>query len=208
MNFLKKINAHMMVIASPLEIDDTDFGYDDIDFNKKEYDKYRKMESKLIHRFSDNVGLFKLKDHFFVFDDKNHQILFVVKYAIIPFLSYHFVVQKKIWRSLILSREQYKIEGMPVSNYVFFNHLLPMADGVGIITDSMQTPSGKRFWFDRIAQSFEKGLNVYLMDRNKKSKIKIKDEADFILKIKQEKTWTSDDTASLNRRIVITQKQL
>lgn len=197
-----------MLLASPLEIDDTDFGYEDVEFNNKEYAIYRGKTAKLIYKFSDSLGLFQLKDHFFVFDDTSHSILFVVKYTIIPFLSYHFVVQKKIWRSPILSKEAFKIEGMPVSNYVFFKHLLPMADGVGIITDSMQTPSGKRFWFDRIAQAFEKGLNVYIMDRNKKSKIKIKNDADFSLKIKQEKTWTTDEAASMNRRVVITPKKL
>jgi len=206
MGFIKRVSASM-ILASPLEIEETDFNYEDIEFNEEEYTKYRK-EAKSIHRFSNKIGLFKAKNHFFVFDDMNHRVLFVVKYAIISFLSYRFVVQKKIWRSPILSKSQFKIEGMPVSTYVFFKILLPMADGVGIITDSMQTPSGKRFWFDRVAQSFEKGLNVYLMDRTKKSKIKLKDDADFSAKIKQEKTWTSEDASGLNRRVVITQKEL
>jgi len=206
MGFIQKVSASM-VLASPLEIDDTDFGYEDAEFNTKQYAKCR-TGAKSLHQFSKKIGLFEAKDHFFVFDDETLSILFVVKYSVISFLSYRFVVQKKLWRSPILSKDVFKLEGMPVSNYVFFKLLLPMADGVGIVTDSLQTPSGKRFWFDRVAQSFEKGLNVYLMDRDKKSKIKVKDDADFSVKIKQEKTWTSDDAAGLNRRVVITQKEL
>jgi hypothetical protein len=207
MSFLHKISASL-VLASPLEIDDTDFNYEDAEFNQAEYAKYRNKSPQLIHKFSQTIGLFKVKDHFFVFNDDQHRILFCVKYAVIPFLSYNFVVQKKIWRDSALSVDAFKIDGMSVASYVFFNQLLPMADGIGIITDSMQTPSGKRFWFDRIAQAFSKNLHVYLMDRNKKIKIKLHDDADFKAKIKQEDTWTSDDNKSLNRRVVISKKEL
>jgi hypothetical protein len=206
MGFLQRISASL-VLASPLEIEDTDFRYEDADFNQGEYAKYREA-SQVVHKFSDSIGLFKAKDHFFVFDDAKYKVLFCVKYTIIPFLSYNLVVQKKIWRDSALSVDAFKMEGMSVASYVFFNYLLPLADGVGIITDSMQTPSGKRFWFDRIAQSFAKNLHVYLLDRNKKLKIELVDDADFKAKIKQENTWSAEDNKSLNRRIVITEKKL
>lgn len=43
------------MVASPLEIDDLDFGYGKSEFNHKEYLKYRET-SRLIHSFTDQLG--------------------------------------------------------------------------------------------------------------------------------------------------------
>jgi hypothetical protein len=97
---------------------------------------------------------------------------------------------------------------MSIPTYVFFKHLLTLADGVGIAPDAMQTASGKRFWFDRVAQDFERKLNVYLIDRTNKTKIKIIDFDDFDSKTEEEKKWVADDNSALNRRVFISKKIL
>lgn len=195
---LEKIKSQTLV-GSPLETDDLDFDFGKKEFNRKQYLKYREP-SLLIHSFTGQLGLYKaVGDHFFVFDDSKKTILYAVKYSIISFLGYRFVVQKQIWRSPALTQ---KLEGMSIPTYVFFRHLLPLADGVGIVTGAMQTASGKRFWFDRVAQAFEQKLNVYLMDQINKTKIKIRNFDDFESKIEEEKTWNS----GLTRRVVLSKE--
>lgn len=61
--------------------------------------------------------------------------------------------QVMVWRDT----QVYETEGL--APHIFFSHLLPKYHT--IVTDSMQTEDGQRFWDKRILEALIRGLNVY-----------------------------------------------
>jgi hypothetical protein len=196
-----------LIVATPQNVDATEFAFDDIKVNHLRFIEYSKRPRKLIHSFTESLGLYRLAKHVILFDFDKQRILYFVRFDIKKIFGHSFVVQEILWRDSQLTKSKFKLNGDSVSVYVFFNCLLTLAEGVGIATDSMQTPNGKRFWLDRIAQAFEHNLHVYLIDQNTKVKVEVTDDDDFKNKIVNMKTWT-DSQVGTGRRVIIAKDRI
>ena len=190
-----------------MNVEPTEFKFEDRRTNQEKYLHYRKRKGTLIHSFAPGVGLYQLPRHFILFDDDRKLILYFVKFNVKSIFGHKFAIQEILWASGRVADKQYTVGGVSVGEYVFFHHLLAAAEGVGIATDSMQTAGGKRFWFRRVAQAFADKQFVYLIDQNTRVKVLVSNYDDFEAKITNMKTWT-DGQAGEGRRVIIAPKKI
>ena len=205
MKFLKKIQLNI-IVAEPMNVSPTEFGFTDDKVNHKRYLDFSKRKSKkLVHAFSPDVGLYRFSEHYIVLNDTEQSIVYFMQFKVRRILGRKLVTQVILWNDRLMDKEKFNINGQSIAVYVFFECLMGEADGVGIATDSMQTPDGRRFWEGRVARAFSRGLHVYLIDQNTHTEVEIHDAKEF--KAKTHSTW-SEVSSSMAKRIVISLKAL
>jgi hypothetical protein len=110
------------------------------------------------------------------------------------------ISQVAVWRDQLDPRSQ----GMAWR--IFWEHLLPIHQV--LLTDALQTPDGKRFWTNRVAEAFEHGLNVYYLNLlpaspdNQRELIRIRDAQHFADLAAEKDFWGRDDLHQA-RKIII-----
>ena len=162
--FESNTGSLLLVTANPETIDDNDFGLDNINSNRKDYEKLFKDKRKhLIATKATGIELYEYPSHFALLDTNNKEVLYYMQYLKHKVFKVPSITQLKVWASAYTTNTD-NFEGDTLTTYIFFKHLLPKA-GM-IVTDKMQTSAGKRFWEKRITQAFASGLNVYGLDQN------------------------------------------
>jgi hypothetical protein len=85
-------------------------------------------------------------------------VAYFVKYTRVRFGGNHYARQILVWRN------EERAVSARFATHVFFNILLPKFKY--LISDQDQTSQGKRFWQVACDVSFERGFNVYKLDRS------------------------------------------
>lgn len=186
----------------PMNIDDLDW-HDlyDIKKNRQFYkdlsaNQYKK---ELLKVFSD-ATIYQLKSQFFCLDDNAERVTYYMKYEV----GNNSKIGSFVYQSLVWVHEGSPyLSGIPQK--IFFEQLLPKFGT--IITDSQQTWHGKRFWKLRIAEAFEKNLNVYFYDFSNHHITKIEDYSGFEEAEMHNDIWGPFNAHKM-KRIIISNKEL
>lgn len=171
--------------------------------NKDNYlDLLREKRKTKLFDLTDVATMYEWKDNFFVLDTSIEQITYDMTFKLgdEPNIGGKFVWQTGVWINPV---HQY-IEG--VAAKMFFEVLLKRHET--IITDSIQTFDGKRFWERNIGKAFVKGLNVYYYDFQTKELAKIENAIHWeTFKKTHKDIWGKTDRHKM-KKMVITNKTL
>jgi hypothetical protein len=175
--------------AGPLNVLDTEFDLDDIAVNMKMFKDLQKRKGTLIKDLGE-YQLMGYPTYIALVHIPSKSIAYIVRFEVKIVFGKKAVTQVMLWRRWGNNFvEELRIDGMKLTAYVFFKVLFAKYDC--IVTDSMQTKMGKRFWQDRIGNAFNYGFPVYYINQVSKEKILLtKDNVDKVEK--QYKIW--DDT--------------
>jgi len=207
MTFFERVRQrYELITADPQLVDPTDFNFRDKKHNQEKYLSFKTKEKTLVHSFSPEVNLYKSSEHFVLLDDAEQQILYFVQFKLRSIFGHKFVAQIKLWGNPV-ALEKYKIDGQSIGYYVFFEHLIKLAEGIGIATDSMQTPDGRRFWERCIYRAFNNKFHVYFINQNTKDRQEAVDYADFEKKSTKLAIWNAE-ISGMGNRVIISPKKL
>jgi hypothetical protein len=174
----------------------------DADKNRENYlELYKEQRKKLAFNLSANSNMYEWRDNFFVLDIEEELITYDMTYKLGSCIELgDFVWQSGVWINPVYNY----IEG--VAAKMFFEILLKRHHT--ILTDSIQTFDGKRFWERCIGKAFNKGLNVYYFDFLTKELEKIDNLHEWeMFKKKNKDIWGKTDRHKM-KRMLITDKLL
>jgi hypothetical protein len=165
---------------------------------------YRKLNTskykKHILTAFDKAEIFQQGSQYFCLDARMKQITYYMKYEV----KNNGKLGSYVWQSLVWTYPAASyISGVPQK--MFFEYLLPKFGT--IIADSQQTWDGKRFWRLRLAEAFQKKLNVYFYDFSNHAIEKIDDYKHFEECDKRRGIWGPSDLNQM-KRMVISNKDL
>lgn len=165
-------------------------------YQKLSRDKYKKH---LMTVFA-SANIYQSGSKIFCLDSKMGAVTYYLHYQV----ANNGKLGDYVWQSLVWSYPPAAyIAGIP--QQIFFENLLPKFGT--IITDSQQTWDGKRFWQLRLAEAFEKKLNVYFYDFQTHEIIKIENYVDFRKLSQANDIWGPSDKHQM-KRMVISNKNL
>ncbi len=192
------------LFEEPQNVFPTEFGLDNIDNNILKAKKILANAKKIpIQKLGDGYyTLYELPLAYAVINHKDENIPRISYYMEFTFKFYSLLKRKAVSQIKVWSDTLDNIT-VNVAKIIFFNELLEHYDT--IITDSMQTPDGQRFWNRRITDAFSLGYYVYYVCfSNKEKEILLIDNMSEFEKIKNDKTIWGDNASNMTKRIVIT----
>ncbi len=185
----------------------TEFGLDDLKHNIKVARAWLKTKNKQPLESFDNgrYTLYEMPRSFILVDHQDpHEpkLVYAMQYKVAfhKFIGRQAAQQIAVWREATATVTQY------ISGRIFTDHLL--ANYQTAITDSMQTPDGKRFWDARIAEAINNGNYVYYVNLlPQREIIPITSISQFKQLTNDKQIW-GDDQKHEARRIIITTKPI
>ncbi len=177
-------------IASPQQVDDTDFGLSNEVSNKDFLLKLKKKSS--VKKVGSVTLLSKRKlpifntgaqeDNGYYWVEDSGKIIWLVKYKKLrrnwlPTVSV--LTQVLLWRDLD-SALPGNFTRLMFFNFIFKRH-------PAILSDKEHTPHGERFWRLRLAEAFKKNLNIALINLDKQESIQVTSADELVALFK--KAW-------------------
>lgn len=147
---------------------------------------------KLLTQLADNTDLYSLPDKIVALNEKSQKVIYLVQFVKKMVFGKRAITQVKVWRD----KTETITKGL--AERIFFEFLLPQADC--IVSDSQQTDYGRSFWELRIFDAFSRGLSVYLIDQNKRTKQRMQSPDEFLELADQ---WWGDDPKFQAKKIAI-----
>jgi hypothetical protein len=180
---------------TPIELYDT----------SQNQDLYQQLKhnpnKQLLKSISDTCNVYISNKTVFCLDD----VLAMVTYEMEFKVNTNAIIGTFVWQTSVWRGNSALISHLPTE--IFFDYLVHNCHTV--LTDSKQSWDGKRFWLDRIDNSFDKKLNVYYFDfsNNHLQKMNSKQEWLQFYKTNQTKIWGNSDLHQM-KRMIITDKEL
>lgn len=188
----------------PKHINDVDFNLIDPNENTKIYQYFINQHPIELNQI-DNLTLLKSGNKLLLVDHSSKLIRYFVQWREVwhNLVGSNCISQVAVWRD-----DLYTPEGYP--KQIFLNYLLNIT-GV-MITDIQQTSDGKRFWLNRIRDTFNMDLFLYYVNlmqdgKNPPCIMRLHDikQVDNILQ--SGKLWGNDPKFE-SRKLIITNKLL
>lgn len=150
-----------IILEAPANADPLEDFLGDLDTNKKQLQKLLTMKPKHVLSVNDNLVVFSAKNGptnvFFAVAMDEMRIVYYMTYDTEKSkLIGKFVCQSYVWVNKTYSAARV------LPRLMFFNHLLLKHKTV--VTDSIQTWDGKRFWLARIKDALAKNIKVYYVN--------------------------------------------
>lgn len=141
------------IFESPKIIGGSKFGLGGNLANNQQLFDYLSPRKKHVDSYQ-GAPIYTAENYFFTL--RGDQLTYVVRHETTKLpVDQRAVTQIFVWRSPGLAPTH-------IASYVFWNHLFPLHHA--ILTDSSQTPDGRRFWGDRVGDAHRKNLLVYILD--------------------------------------------
>ena len=175
-----------------------DFNLDEKDFNNAQALKMLRNRNKQAIKQYGDYTLWEFPQSYALIRNDVSEIGYIVKFKYKYFnrLQRKCVSQVMVWRDIGVA------EQMGMAREIFFNYLLPTTQT--IISDSMQTPEGKAFWWRRIHEAFSNGMYVYYINLTQPSTfIKVSNAQE--LRAIDSASW-GDHQRYQSSRVIITTK--
>jgi hypothetical protein len=128
------------------------------------------------------LNLYSLPDKIVALNEESEKVIYLVQFITKMVFGKRAITQVKVWRD----KTETITKGL--AEQIFFEFLLPQADC--IVSDGQQTDYGRSFWELRIYDAFSRGLPVYLIDQNKRTKQRLQTPDEFLEMADQ---WWGDD---------------
>ncbi len=201
-----------LLFEMPQSIEPTEFNLNDPKVNKRHAREFLKdSEREQLEAISGGT-LYKIGNKIMLIDEDSElapRLLYYVQWKDI----FHKFVGRRAASQIAVWRDQDEPATAGVAQRIFFDYLLPIY-GV-MITDTMQTPDGRRFWINRIGDAFKKHLHVYYLNLMQPSGgrdaqrelIEIHDEAEFSKLSREKEFWGRPDLFRA-RKILICEQPL
>ena len=161
-----------------------------------------KSSKKELIKVDPNGYLYQVGHKIFLANKDTKRIDYYVQYELQHSFKFLTVTQIAIWMEYA-SKYADLPNGQRISKYVFFELLLPLADA--IVTDSLQTIDGERFWINRIREAITSNMFVYAVYKDKNKIVRIETE-EQLRKIKPN-IW-GDKKHHENRKIFISKTEI
>lgn len=142
---------------------------------------------------------FILVDHS---DNKTPKLVYAMQFKV----AFHKFIGRQCAQQIAVWRDPTSLATKGLARHVFTDYLLQNYKTV--ITDSVQTPDGQRFWDERIAESLNEGMYVYYVNLLPTREIVNIESVEQYKKIKNSKEIWGDETKHQARRIIITTSPL
>jgi hypothetical protein len=143
------------------------------------------------------LKLYRLRNQFFAVNRAGDRMA----YWINTVHKYQSMIKETCVTQVALWRDSDNPHAKDLPAHVFFNYLLP--ENHNIMIDGQQTTDGKRFWVNRIADAFDKGLHVYYANvMAPRELIKLVDKDDFMKNAKSIPIW-GDNYHFRDKKIII-----
>lgn len=141
---------------APQQIGDVDWDLSDPKVNAELRDELLSAHPTSLGDFA-GAKLYRRKGQIFAIDPDDNELVYWVKTDVrkINVIGITAICQRALWRNTNNSRTVWLPE------HIFFDVWLK--EQQAIVTDGMQTTGGKNFWFRRVKNAFDKGLNVYFV---------------------------------------------
>lgn len=164
-----RTEASLLISPSDFKLGGT---LDDNTQNHQFYLKIKLASCKVIREW-ENSKLLLVESNFQVMllDVENELIRYYVKYKISSSKGVKFITQIALWAITDRKYTLPNVDGEPLIKWTFFNYLLPKAKAIA--ADTMQTPAGMAFWFKRIRDAIDGGLQVVALLKDKNMAIRI-----------------------------------
>lgn len=192
------------LLESPQSVGSTEFGLDNVESNKKfGYELLNGIKSRYKNktplRKIDGSTLWELKKQYALIRDEDHYVSYYMKFEFnnIKFINRMCVSQVAVWRSKTYIPDPY------ITKTIFQDLIFKYKT---VITDSMQTEAGQRFWALRIADALmDSKLYVYYLNYTKINQelIELHSQEDYG-KIMMNKAPYGDSREYQAKRFVIT----
>jgi hypothetical protein len=204
---------HMLIndllFEMPREINATEFNLDDVKVNRRLAYGF-KTDGELLEVLNDTDSLYQLGNRIALVvqaEGEPTRIVYLVQWKEIfhKLVGHHAISQVAVWR------DQHAARAKGIVQRIFWEHLLPIYEV--LITDALQTPDGKRFWTNRVAEAFEHHLRVYYLNLlpskggGERELIEIKDVAGFERLAVEKDFWGREDLHRA-RKIIISDIEL
>jgi len=201
-----------LLFEMPQSIEPTEFNLNDPEVNRHFAREFMKdNEREQLEDFGGSV-LYKIGNRIVFIDEESElapRILYYVQWKEI----FHKFVGKRAATQIAVWRDQDEPITSGLAQRIFFHYLLPIY-GV-MVTDTMQTPDGRRFWINRIGDAFKKDLRVYYLNllqpadgkSAKRELIEIDNETEFS-KLSREKEFWGRPELYRARKILISINEL
>ncbi len=187
----------------PQNIEQSDFGFDQDAVNKSQANKLLSNRKCKQVGMIKGVPLFKIGNKYALIENEGGnntepRIRYYVQYENnwISLIKRNAIQQVLVWRAG-------GFDGIAAT--IFYDYLIKETGC--IVTDSQQSPQGKRFWFDRINNAFSRGLYVYYIDIMSPNRV-IKRLTDMIEVGKISAIAWGDSQKNQERRIIICTEEI
>jgi hypothetical protein len=167
------------VVGVPQDIEPTDFSFSEPSANAQKYNEIvARRDGKQLKKFGpfERYELIHYPNNTIVgLDRRVGSVVYYARYKTVCFMGHKYIAQAGLWAHPVMQEESSKagfFSGQSISTYVCFEVLLNIHRG--ILVDTLQTMTGKRFWFKRTLVALDRGLHVSLIDQETKSIIQIK----------------------------------
>lgn len=188
----------------PRHINDVDFNLADPSENKKIYQYFLKQNPITLDQV-DNLTLLKAGNKLLLVDHHEKLIRYFVQWSEVwhKVIGHNCISQIAVWRD-----DLYTPEGYP--KQIFFNYLLNITGAM--ITDIQQTSDGKRFWLNRIRDTFQLDLCLYYVQLMQDASIspnvtQLHNIKELEVLLTNGKLWGNDPKFE-SRKLIITSKLL
>lgn len=129
-------------------------------------------KAKPVETITKNSNLYHLDcvdgTYYFVLNNQTNKIGYFVRYKLIDFRN--FVMLGKAARQVMVCRLENTADTIGIADKVFW--ILYSKFGC-LVSDSEQTPDGKKFWMFQIKKAIESNKKVLLLDTNDNTQIEV-----------------------------------
>lgn len=197
------------LFEAPQELNATEFNLDDPKVNRRLAHDFTHNGEKL-EDVTERLSLWQRGRRIaLVLEDpgKPRSLIYYVQWKerFHKLIGHKAISQVAVWRDALDPRSK------GIAAKIFWEHLLPIHEVM--MTDTMQTPDGKRFWTNRVAEAFEHRLRVYYLNllpapaTGERELIEIHDLQHFADLAREKDFWGREDLHQA-RKIIISDKEL
>jgi len=164
-------------------LNSTSFGLNQDSINFRKYVSLNREVSTELYATA-GLSLRDYGDQLAIVDDGDQRVKLYIMLKVWSALGKRAVTQTALWRDRDEKMNRLIIHGKRVTDYLFSEVLLKKFGLV--VSDRMQTPLGREYWVERVANSLADGLCVYRLDLTAKkayrvsSRDEIENERDVI----------------------------
>lgn len=157
---LRRLGEDVELFEMPMNINAVEFQMDVPNVNRRVAMDFR-QHGEVLEEISDDSALYQLKNRIALVRytaGKPTAIIYYVQWKEIfhKMIGHKAISQVAVWADSVDPRSS------GIARRIFWEFLLPIC-GV-MITDALQSPDGKRFWRNRVADAFKQDLHVYYIN--------------------------------------------